>query len=97
MTVSTTTSKVSYSGNGSTTAFSVGFYFLANSHLKVIVRASDGTETVKTLTTDYTVSGAGNPSGGTVTMLTCRITSGFDTKLQIEMTAAAAGKIARKA
>ena len=70
MTVSTTTSKVSYSGNGSTTAFAVGFYFLATSHLKVVLRAADGTETVKTLTTDYTVSGAGNPSGGTVTMVT---------------------------
>lgn len=69
MTVSTTTSRVSYAGNGSTTTFNVGFYFLANSHLKVILRAADGTETVKTLTTDYTVSGAGNPSGGSVTML----------------------------
>jgi hypothetical protein len=68
MTVSTTTAKVSYSGNGSTTAFSVGFYFLATSHLKVVLRAADGTETVKTLGTDYSVSGAGNPSGGTVTM-----------------------------
>ena len=70
MTVSTTTSKVSFSGNGSTTAFAVGFYFLSTSHLKVVLRAADGTETVKTLTTDYTVSGAGNPSGGTVTMVT---------------------------
>lgn len=68
MTVSSTTSKVSYSGNGSTTAFSVPFYFLATSHLLVVLRAADGTETVKTLSTDYTVSGAGNPAGGTVTM-----------------------------
>jgi hypothetical protein len=70
MTVSTTTSKVSFAGNGSTTAFAVNFYFLANSHLKVVLRAADGTETIKTLTTDYTVTGAGDPSGGTVTMLT---------------------------
>lgn len=70
MTVSTTSSKVSYAGNGSTTAFAVGFYFLASADLKVTLRAADGTETVKTLSTDYTVSGAGNPSGGTVTMLT---------------------------
>lgn len=69
MTVSSQTSRVSYAGNGSTTAFAVSFYFLADSHLKVILRAADGSETVKTLTTDYTVSGAGNPSGGTVTML----------------------------
>lgn len=69
MTVSTTTAKVSYAGDGSTTTFAVGFYFLATSHLKVTLRAADGTETVKTLTTDYTVSGAGNPSGGSVTLL----------------------------
>lgn len=68
MTVSSQTSRVSYAGNGSTKAFAVSFYFLADSHLKVILRAADGSETIKTLTTDYTVSGAGNPSGGTVTM-----------------------------
>lgn len=70
MTVSSTTSKVSYSGNGSTLAFSVTFYFLASAHLKVVVRSSNGTETVKTLGTHYTVTGAGDPAGGTVTMLT---------------------------
>jgi len=70
MTVSSSTSRVSYSGNGSTTAFSVTYYFLDNDHLKVISRAANGTETVKTITTDYTVTGAGNPAGGTVTMLT---------------------------
>ena len=70
MTVSSTTSKVSYSGNGSTVAFSVTFYFLAASHLKVVIRSSNGTETVKTLGTHYTVAGDGNPAGGTVTMLT---------------------------
>jgi hypothetical protein len=70
MTVSSSTARVSYSGNGSTTEFAVGFYFLENSHLQVIIRSSTGAETVKTLTTDYTVAGAGNPAGGTVTMLT---------------------------
>lgn len=74
MTVSSSTAKVSYSGNSSTVAFAVNFYFLADAHLKVVSRAADGTETVKTLTTDYTVSGAGNPSGGTVTMNTAPAT-----------------------
>jgi hypothetical protein len=68
MTVSSTTSKVSFSGNGSTTAFAVSFYFLATSDLKVTLRKADGTEVVKTLATDYTVTGAGVTSGGTVTM-----------------------------
>ena len=76
MTVSSQTSRVSYAGNGSTKAFAVSFYFLADSHLKVILRAADGSETVKTLTTDYTVSGAGNPSGGTVTITSFTLTAG---------------------
>jgi len=42
MTVSTTTSKVSYSGNGSTTTFSVPFYFLDQTHLRVVLRSSAG-------------------------------------------------------
>jgi hypothetical protein len=70
MTVASQITKVSYSGNGSTTAFTVPFYFLENTHLKVTYRNNTtGDETVKVLTTDYTVSGAGSVSGGTVTML----------------------------
>jgi hypothetical protein len=68
MTVSSTTSKVSYTGNGSTTAFAVPFYFLAAADLQVILR-SGTTETVQALTTNYTVAGAGVEAGGTVTML----------------------------
>lgn len=70
MTVSSTTARVSYSGNGSTTAFAVSFYFLASSHVKVTLRTASGTETVQVLGTHYTVTGAGNPAGGTVTMVT---------------------------
>jgi hypothetical protein len=69
MTVSSSTNKVTYAGNGSTTVFSVGFYFFNDSDLLVVLRDSDGNETVKTLTSDYTVTGAGNPAGGSITML----------------------------
>ncbi len=68
MTVSSQTSRVSYAGNGSTTAFAVSFYFLADAHLRVSKRTADGTETTLALTTNYTVSGAGNPSGGSITL-----------------------------
>ena len=69
MTVASTTNKATYSGNGTTTVFTVPFYFLAAADLQVILR-SGATETVQTLTTQYTVTGAGVPSGGSVTMLT---------------------------
>jgi hypothetical protein len=69
--VSTTGNRVSYSGNGSTTAFSYPNKFFSNSDLVVIDRNdTTGAETTKTLTTHYTVTGAGVSSGGTVTMLT---------------------------
>ena len=70
MTVSSTTVKNSYSGNGSTTVFAYTFKIFANTDLQVIIRSSTGTETTKTLTTHYTVSGAGDASGGNVTFTT---------------------------
>lgn len=67
--ITSTTNRVSFSGDGSTTAFSYPHRFTADADLTVILVASNGTETTKTLTTHYTVSGAGGNSGGTVTML----------------------------
>jgi hypothetical protein len=67
MTISSTTVKNSYSGNSSTTVFAYAFKIFADTDLQVIIRSSTGTETTKTLTTHYTVSGAGDASGGNVT------------------------------
>lgn len=65
MTVSTTTNKVSYTGNGSTDTFAYAFPIYATADLNVFV---DGTK--KTLTTHYTVTGAGGSSGGNVVFTT---------------------------
>ena len=62
MTVSTTTRKKSYTGNGSTTVFAYDFRIFNNSDLKVYVNS-----VAKTLDSHYTVSGAGAASGGNVT------------------------------
>jgi hypothetical protein len=67
MTVSSTTVKNSYSGNGSTTQFAYTFKIFADTDLQVIIRSAAGTETIKTLTTHYTVAGAGDASGGSIT------------------------------
>jgi hypothetical protein len=66
MSVSSTTTKVSYAGNGSTTTFAYTFKIFADADLEVIIRSSAGVETAKSLTTHYTVTGAGNESGGNV-------------------------------
>ena len=66
MTVSSTTNKNSYSGDGSTHSFAYGFKIFANADLEVIIRSSTGTETTKTLDTHYVVTNAGTDSGGNV-------------------------------
>ncbi len=66
MTVSSSTNKVSYSANGSLTTFAYTFKIFDQSDVVVILRAADGTETVQTITTHYTVTGVGSASGGNV-------------------------------
>jgi len=79
MTVSTTIIKNSHNGNGSTTTFAYSFKIFADSDLVVIIRSSTGTETTKTLTTHYTVTGAGSASGGTVVFTSGNIPASGET------------------
>ncbi len=70
MTVNSAINRVEYAGDGVSLAFAVGFYFLVDADLKVYLRDADDNETLLTITTHYTVTDAGNPAGGSVTMLT---------------------------
>lgn len=71
MTISTTDNRTSTVGDASTTAFSFPYLFHANDDLRVIlVTTATGVETAQTITTHYTVTGAGVTAGGTVTMVT---------------------------
>lgn len=79
MTISSTTVKNSYSGNGVLDTFNYTFKIFADSDLQVIIRSSLGTETVKTLTTHYTVTGAGSASGGTIVFTAGNIPSSTET------------------
>ena len=79
MTISTTSIKNSYSGDGSTTNFAYTFKIFANSDLQVIIRSSTGLETVKTITTHYTVAGAGDASGGSITFTSGNIPTNTET------------------
>ena len=79
MTISSTTVKNSYSGDGSTTSFNYTFKIFADSDLQVIIRSAAGTETVKTITTHYTVSGAGNANGGSITFTAGNIPTATET------------------
>lgn len=71
MTVSTTINRLQYAGNGVAVEFSFPYYFLDDADLTVILSVdATGVETTQVITTDYTVSGAGDPAGGSVTMVT---------------------------
>lgn len=66
-TVTTTSSSVEYDCNSSTTVFNVSFPFLANGDL-VVKKITGNTTVTLTLTTDYTVAGAGGSSGSITTV-----------------------------
>jgi hypothetical protein len=67
MTVSTSTSTASYTANGSTTTFAYPFRIFADGDWVVILRnTATAVETVQVLNSNYTVTGAGNNTGGNV-------------------------------
>lgn len=68
MTISTTASRIEYAGNGTTTAFAFPYRFLANGDLKVYLINTAGTPVLRAETTHYSLTGAGDNGGGTVTM-----------------------------
>lgn len=75
MTVSTSYSELTFTGNGSTTDFAVSWPFLDET--LVVTLTVSGTTTTQTLGTHYTVTGGtdadGLPATGTVTMLSAPV------------------------
>jgi hypothetical protein len=70
-TVSSTDNKIIYVGDDTTTIFPYNFKIFDDTDLVVTLQViATGAETTQTITTDYTVSGAGEASGGNVTMIT---------------------------
>jgi hypothetical protein len=65
MTIASTTSKVSYNGAGTTGPFSITFKFAKNADIVATRVSAAGVETTET---GYTLTGAGEPSGGTLTL-----------------------------
>lgn len=71
MTVQSDTSRLSWDGDGVTTAFPILFYFIKNADLKAVSTVdATGVETPLTEGVHYTLTGAGtNPPTGVLTML----------------------------
>jgi hypothetical protein len=68
MSLSTTSARYQYAGNGIATAFAFPEKFIASADL-IVVLTTSGVDTLQVITTNYTVAGALEPSGGTVTLL----------------------------
>ena len=70
MTVQNATLRADYFGNSSATFFTVPFYFLDASQLQVLLTDNVGGPVVPlVLDSDYTVAGAGNTAGGSITTM----------------------------
>ena len=65
MTIQSGNSAISYTGNAVTTTFAYNFRILANTDVQVFVNS-----TLKTLTTDYSVTGVGADAGGNIVFVT---------------------------
>lgn len=65
MTIQSQTSSINYTGNGGTTVFAYNFKTTDQTWLQVYIN-----RVLKTLTTDYSVSGVGSASGGNITFVT---------------------------
>ena len=70
MTISSQLGRQSYAGDGDTTEFTVPFKFFDSSDLTVILQSEDGVDATLTENVHYTVEGAGDEDGGTITMET---------------------------
>lgn len=78
MTVSSTTARQTYIGDGSLATYSYNFRILLASHLVLVKRnTSTGAETAMVYGVDYTVTGAGSYSGGTFTLTAGNLPSGY--------------------
>lgn len=70
MAIDSTNNRNDYTGNGTTLTYNYGFKIFDSSHLLVTVRdTSDNEEFTLVLNTDYTVTGVGGSTGGTIVLI----------------------------
>lgn len=79
MSISSTTNRVAYTGNGATDEYDFTFKIFAKSDLLVTVKDTDDVEETLVLDTDYTIPDAdvGASAGGTITLTAGNLTTGY--------------------
>lgn len=86
MTVASATSRNDYVGNGATATYSYTSRVFAAADLRVTKVDLAGVETTLVYLTDYTVTGVGSFSGGTITLLAGNLTSGHGLTIRFRST-----------
>ncbi|KVE27260.1 hypothetical protein WS67_12225 [Burkholderia singularis] len=69
MTVTSDFQEIAYQTDGATVHFPIPFYFLSDDHIVAYIVSPDGAGRDLTHGTDFTLFGAGNESGGSLTLL----------------------------
>lgn len=77
MSFSSTNSRNNYLGNNTTDTYSYTFYIFNQADLLVTVRDTSDVETTLALTTDYTVTGVGSDTGGTIVLTAGNLATGY--------------------
>lgn len=76
MSIATSTAKVQYTLSSAVQALPITFYFLVNAHIKAIRARAGVADYVMVLGTDYTLAGAGDEAGGTLTTIATNLQAG---------------------
>ena len=77
MSISSTTSRNDYIGAGTTAAYPYTFKVFRKQDLRVTKRNLSNVEFVLTVDIDFTVTGVGNPAGGSITLLAGNLPAGY--------------------
>lgn len=77
MTITSESSRMDYVGNGSTDTYAYTFKIFVDADLLVTVRDTDESESTLVLDSDYTVTGAGDPDGGEITLTDGNLTTDY--------------------
>lgn len=77
MSISSTNSRNNYTGNNTTATYNYTFRILDQDDLLVTVRDTSDVETTLTISTDYTVTGVGSLSGGTIVLTAGNLATGY--------------------
>ncbi len=67
--IESATARTTFTGNNTTVTYAYGFKVFDEDHLKVTIRTAAGVESTLVITTDYTVTGVGEESGGNIVLV----------------------------